>query len=228
MKPALISFDCYGTLIDWERGLTGFFQPLLQAKGIQASGSDVLAAYSEMEPLQQSSPYRLYREVLRGVVFAFGQRFGFQPSSDEADGLAESLKTWEPFPDTVPALRRLARNHRLAILSNIDRDLFAATARRLEVPFDLVITAEEVRSYKPARPHFETLLARSGLATAAHLHAAESLYHDIAPARALWIPCVWVRRSAQPGQATASRQAETEPDATVADLTALADWLDPR
>ena len=217
-----ISFDCYGTLIDWESGILGYIRPLLRAKGCSASDSQILNLYSELEPGEQSGPYRTYREVLAGVMNGFARNLNFELSAPEASGLADSIPDWKPFPDTVQALRKLKSRYKLAILSNIDDDLFAFTAKRLEVPFDLIVTAQQVRSYKPSQRNFETLLARIDATSHALLHAAESLYHDVAPAGELGIATVWVnRRQGKPAAAT--RLADAKPDVEVASIGELAE-----
>jgi hypothetical protein len=124
-----LSFDCYGTLIDWETGLLGYLRPLLEGKGHALSDAQILNLYSEFEPLAQGPPYRSYREVLTQVVGDFARELRFSVSAAEANGLAESIRNWQPFADTVPALRRLQSRYKLAALSNIDDDLFAYTAR---------------------------------------------------------------------------------------------------
>ncbi len=217
----VISFDCYGTLIDWETGITSSMQRVLRAHGIRLSDEDILRSFSHLEPVSQSGIYQPYRHVLSTIVRQFARAYGFQPSESEQNQLAESLPEWNPFPDTVAALRALKKRFRLAILSNVDNDLFASTARRLEVAFDVVVTAEDVKSYKPGPAHFQTLLARTGLPPANHLHAAESLYHDIAPACALGLRNVWIKRRHGERTANASRKAPVQPDYAVRDLAEL-------
>jgi len=198
-----LSFDCYGTLIDWESGILGYLSPWLAGKGKRASDNEILNLYSEFEPRQQLQPYRTYREVLAGVVRDFATHFGCGVTDEEAAGLADSIRLWEPFPDTVPALQRLKPHYKLAILSNIDDDLFALTAPKLGVDFDLVVTAQQVGSYKPSLGNFEALLEKLPVARDKLLHVAESLYHDIVPAHSLGIATVWVnRRQAKPAAAT--------------------------
>src|SRR5262245_52017381 len=217
----VISFDCYGTLIDWETGITSALQRMLRAHGIRVSDDDILQTYSRLEPAAQSGVYQPYRQVLRNIVRQFASAYGFKASESEENELAESLPDWNPFPDTVTALRALQKRFRLAILSNIDNDLFAGTARRLEVRFDWVITAENMQTYKPGLAHFQVLLAKTGLPPTSHVHAAESLYHDIAPARALGIPNVWIKRRHGERAANASQKAPVQPDYTVRDLAEL-------
>jgi 2-haloacid dehalogenase len=216
-----ISFDCYGTLIDWESGILAYMRPLLRAKGCEAADSHILNLYSELEPREQSGPYRSYRDVLAGVMRGFARELNFELSATEMAGLADSIAEWKPFPDTVDGLRNLKSRYKLAILSNIDDDLFAFTAQRLEIPFDLVVTAQQVRSYKPSQRNFESLLVRIDAPRGTLLHAAESLYHDVAPARQLGISTVWVnRRQGRPAAAT--RLVQANPDLEVASIEDLA------
>ena len=217
-----ISFDCYGTLIDWESGILGYIRPLLRAKGCNALDSQILNVYSELEPREQSGPYRTYREVLTSVMNGLAWEVNLELSAREASSLADSIAEWKPFADTVQGLRELKSQYKLAILSNIDDDLFAFTAKRLEVPFDLVVTAQQVGSYKPSRRNFEVLLERIGVSRDKLLHAAESLYHDVAPARELGIATVWVNRR-QGRAAAASKLADVTPDAEVASVGELAE-----
>jgi 2-haloacid dehalogenase len=219
-----LSFDCYGTLIDWESGILGYLAPLLHRKGCAISDAEILNLYSEFEPREQSGQYRSYREVLAAVMRRYATELKFELSAAEAAGLADSIADWKPFPDTVQGLRKLKSRYRLAILSNIDDDLFALTAKHLEVPFDLVVTAQQVRSYKPSPRNFETLIGRIDTSRDRLLHAAESLYHDVAPARELGIATVWVNRR-QGKAAAATRLAEAKPDlevASIGELTRLA------
>ncbi len=218
-----LTFDCYGTLINWEAGILGALRPILSAHGVQVPDEEVLRLYGECEAEAESGDFRIYREILEGVVGAFGQRLGFSPSVAETQSLPQSLADWPLFPDTVDALRQLRTRYKLAIISNVDDDLFAPTAKRLQVPFDAVITAQQVRSYKPSLNNFHLALQRIGQPKEKILHVAQSLYHDIAPARALGLKNVWVnRRKNQPGPG-ASRAANVEPDLEATSLQALAD-----
>jgi 2-haloacid dehalogenase len=222
-KFEALSFDCYGTLIDWETGILSALRPIAAAHGAAASDAELLRHYAEIEPQIQAEGYRRYREVLREVVARLGKRLGFSPTEAEKDSLPESLKTWQPFPDTLPALRRLKSRYKLAIISNIDDDLFAASAELLEVPFDHVVTAQQVGAYKPSLRNFEVALERMVIPRERLLHVAESLFHDVAPARRLGIASVWVNRRAAKGGVAASGTADVQPDLTVTDLKALAD-----
>jgi 2-haloacid dehalogenase len=221
-----LTFDCYGTLINWEAGILGALRPLLAAHGQQPGDGEILELYSELEPEAQSGEYLRYREVLRRVVHGFGRRLGFTVSPAEADSLPDSLRNWKPFPDTVPALRRLQQRYKLAVISNIDDDLFALTAQHLEVKFEHVITAQNCRSYKPSLNNFRKALARMKLPPERVLHVAESLFHDVAPARRLGLASVWVNRRKARAGAAATRLADVRPDLEVPNLKTLADLVD--
>ena len=217
-----LSFDCYGTLIDWESGILGYLRPLLNRKGRHVSDVEILNFYSQSEPRQQQPPYRLYRDVLASVVHDFAHEFRVDISDEEAAGLAASIRNWEPFPDTVPALKRLKSRYKLAVLSNIDDDLFSFTAPKLGVELDCVVTAQQVQSYKPSLRNFETLLERLSIKKPRLLHVAESLYHDVAPCRTLGIASVWVnRRQGRPAAAT--KLAVAQADIEVSSVAELAD-----
>jgi 2-haloacid dehalogenase len=190
-----VSFDCYGTLIDWESGIVDAVRRVLTARGLTATPEAIIQAHARIERNEEAKPYRPYREVLTETMAQMAQEFGFTATAEEKNALVDSLPNWRPFPDTVSALRALHTRYRLVVLSNIDRDLFAATARHLGVDFDFVITAEDVSAYKPDPNHFRTMLSRTGATPREHLHAAASLFHDIAPANLLKIPSAWIHRS---------------------------------
>ena len=220
-----LSFDCYGTLIDWESGILGYLRPLLHGRGVEATDESILSLYSDFEPRQQQQAYRRYREILAAVVRDFGAHFNCEFTDTEADGLAGSIRDWQPFRDTVPALQRLKTRYKLAVLSNIDDDLFSFTAPKLGVELDTVVTAQQVKSYKPSLRNFETLMERLPVAKDQLLHVAESLYHDVAPARQLGIATVWVNRR-QGRAAAATKVVAAEPDLEVVTVGALADRVD--
>jgi 2-haloacid dehalogenase len=217
-----LTFDCYGTLIDWESGILAALRPVLEAHGVQLSDAEILELYAQLEAEAEQGEYRRYREVLEAVVRGFRKRFGFTPSWTEISALPNSLKEWEPFPDTVEALRELTTRYKLAVISNIDDDLFKFTARKLQVPFDFVITAEQARSYKPSLNNFKLALERLGLPSDKVLHVAQSLYHDIAPAKMLGLSTVWVNRRRGKAGHGATRPSEAAPDLEVPDLKSLA------
>lgn len=213
-----LSFDCYGTLIDWESGILAALRPVLQGHARELEDGQLLRLYAKLESQAEKGEFIRYQEVLREVVRGLGRELGFTPSPAELDSLAASLGDWPPFPDTVMALKALKRRYRLAIISNVDEDLFTLTARRLQVEFDWVITAEQARSYKPALDIFHYALRRIGVAPDKVLHIAQSLYHDIVPAKALGLAAIWVKRSGGPG---ATPPARGQPDLEVPDLETL-------
>jgi 2-haloalkanoic acid dehalogenase type II len=193
----IVTFDCYGTLIDWDGGIAGAFRGAADRCGVAIDPEAARAVYSRHEPSVQAERYRSYREVLAEAARRAAAELGWDLPPGEAARFAESLPGWAPFPDTNAALERLAgAGHRLGVLSNVDPDLFAGTRRLLAVDFDLVITAADVRSYKPAHGHFTA--ARDRIGGARWLHAAQSHFHDVTPARALGIPAAWVNRLDEP------------------------------
>jgi len=222
-----ISFDCYGTLIDWESGILPVMRALLASHGQSLLDADILELYAEFEAEAESGPYQTYRDVLQSVVRGFAGRFRFEASSAEIRSLHESVPAWLPFPDTVPTLRELQKRYKLVVISNIDDKLFAETRKYLDVDFDAVITAEQARSYKPSLNNFRMALRTLAIAPDRLLHAAQSIYHDIVPARSLGIATAWVnRRSARPGigavREAAGQVSEKRPDFEVPDLASLA------
>jgi 2-haloacid dehalogenase len=216
-----LTFDCYGTLIDWENGILGVLRPLLLTHNTNLDNEQILDIFAEFEAEIEIGEYIKYREVLQRVVQKFGERFGFEPTADELNSLADSIQHWLPFPDTVEALRTLKQKFRLIIISNVDDDLFAFSAKHLEVEFDKVITAEQAKSYKPAFNNFRLAIERIDLPLEQILHVAASVYHDIVTAKSLGLSTVWVNRRAEQG-VSASLPAVTQPDLEVPDLKTLA------
>jgi 2-haloalkanoic acid dehalogenase type II len=214
----VVTFDCYGTLVDWEGGISTAFASAMAADGVSVDRARLLAVYLEIEPVVEAETYRSYRDVLTETARRVAARLGWRLAGNGAGFLAESLPGWPPFPDTNPALERLAAaGYRLGILSNVDDDLLADTRRHLSAPFDLVVTAQQVGSYKPAPAHFAT--ARQRIGAGRWLHAAQSYFHDIQPARALAIDHAWInRKSERPADAGRA-------DQEFRDLAGLAGWL---
>jgi 2-haloalkanoic acid dehalogenase type II len=189
----IITFDCYGTLIDWRSGIRDAFARAAAAEGVAVDPAALLDAYNELEPRVEQERYRSYRDVLTETAARAAQSLGWPLHYDRAAFLAESLPSWLPFDDTNAALGRLvATGHKLAILSNVDDDLIAATRRHFTVDFDFVITAQQVGSYKPALNHF--LAARERVAGLRWLHAAQSDFHDVIPTNSLGVPNAWINR----------------------------------
>jgi 2-haloacid dehalogenase len=217
-----ISFDCYGTLIDWESGILPVVRAVLASHGQSLPDAALLELYGEFEAQAERGPYQSYRDVLQAVVRAFANRLHFEASSGEIRSLAESVPAWPPFPDTVQALRELRKHYKLVVISNIDDDLFAETRKHLGVEVDGVITAQQAKSYKPSINNFQIALRMLALSPDRLLHAAQSIYHDVVPARSLGIATVWVnRKSARPGIG-AVRVSAGRPDLEVPDLASLA------
>ena len=222
-----ISFDCYGTLIDWEAGILPIIREILANHGQTASDATILKLYGNFEAEAESGIYRNYKQVLQSVVLRFGQQFNFQASCAEEHALHESIPAWPPFPDTVRALHDLQKRYRLAVISNIDDYLFAQTQEHWDLEFDAVITAEKAGSYKPALNNFRLALQTLAIAPGQLLHAGQSVYHDVVPARSLGVATAWVNRpSARPGvgavRVVAEEDEEIRPDLEVPDLATLA------
>lgn len=217
----ILSFDCYGTLIDWESGILNALKPILLNHAINISDQEILELFAQIESNQESSNYLNYREILKVVVQEFGKKLNFEPTEIELNVLPDSIQQWEPFSDTVEALKALKKRYKLTIISNIDDELFAHTAKKLGVKFDWVITAEQVKSYKPSLQNFEVALQRMGITPDRLLHVAQSIYHDVVPAKMMGIATVWVnRRKGQEGFGATAPANET-PDLEVPDLKSL-------
>lgn len=218
----VITFDCYGTLIDWETGILGALRPILIAHGASIDDAEILRLYGELEAEAESSHFQPYREILREVVHGFGVRLGFRTTEAEQQSLPTSLTNWKAFPDTVAALRKLKTKFKLGIISNIDDDLFSASAPRLEIDFDFVTTASQARAYKPSLEIFRLAQKKMAMSPEQWLHAGQSIYHDVIPAQSLGITAVWVNRpSPRPG-AGAAKEASATPDLEVRSLAELA------
>jgi 2-haloacid dehalogenase len=217
----ILTFDCYGTLIDWETGIVDAVRPVLTRHGVGADDGKILETYATIEPKQQEGDFIRYALLLRLVMTEMSLRFRFDASVEELDAISSSIEEWKAFPDTVEALKKLKQKFKLAIISNIDDKLFEATAKRLEVPFDWVITAQQARAYKPSHQIFEYAFSRFQIPRELVLHVAQSLYHDIAPARALGLSAVWVNRRHGIDGPGATPPAEAVPDMEVPDLQSL-------
>ena len=209
------TFDCYGTLIDWNRGIRGELDRLFGAE----DAPRLLERYHELEPGLESDPFRSYREVLTLALERLAQEEEIQLPEGEAAALPRSLPSWPPFPEVPVALAELRnRGWRLAILSNSDRDLISASQQQLGVPFEHAIVAQDVESYKPAHAHWQRFFEVTAADRQHHVHVAASLFHDVAPARELDLRSVWINRL--------DEKAGPEPDRELPDLSALPDTLD--
>jgi 2-haloacid dehalogenase len=218
----ILTFDCYGTLINWEDGILLCLHRILAAHRKDTDDATILRLYGDFEARAELGPYRRYREVLQSVVREFGEELGFAPTDEEIRSLPESLQYWKPWPDTVRALGDLQRRFRLAIISNVDDDLFAATQPQLGVAFDKIITAQQAAAYKPSRKIFELALSRTGVSPHRVLHVGQSVYHDVIPAQALGLATVWVNRPSARTGVGAVKPAEGHPDLQVSSLAELA------
>jgi 2-haloacid dehalogenase len=219
----LLTFDCYGTLIDWESGIFSALRPILAAHAKSVPDVELLALYGEFEANAETGEYRSYREVLREVVRSFGQHLGFTPTADQLRSLADSVPQWKPWPDTVAALKRLSSRYRLAIISNIDDDLFALTRPSLVVDFERITTAQQARCYKPGLSIFQMALQKAKTSPNRILHVGQSVYHDVLPAQSLGLATVWVNRPSPRAGVGAVKQAAGKPDLEVPSVATLAD-----
>jgi 2-haloacid dehalogenase len=226
-----ISFDCYGTLIDWESGLLTVLRPWALHRELDLDDEALLAAYAGYEERAESEhPRTPYPEILRRSMSALGRDLGAEVTAEDADLLAMSVPDWPAFPDSAAALADLARQYKLIILSNVDRSSFAGSSQRLGVAFDSVLTAQDIGSYKPSPWNFAALqeeARRLGVGEGRLLHAAQSLFHDHVPAKAAGLRTVWInRRHDRPGWgATPAPPVDVTPDwefPSMADFAAAA------
>jgi 2-haloacid dehalogenase len=219
----ILTFDCYGTLINWEDGILGCLRRILAAHDQNIDDATILEFYGDFEARAEHGEYRSYREVLQSVVRQFGAQLGFTPTGEEVRSLPDSLPHWKPWPDTVGALRELKKRFRLAIISNVDDHLFAATQPQLGVEFDHVITAQQAKAYKPSLKIFELALTRVGVPADRILHVGQSLYHDVLPAQSLGLATVWVNRPSARAGVGAVKAVDGHPDLQVSSLAELAE-----
>jgi 2-haloacid dehalogenase len=194
----VLSFDCYGTLIDWESGLLAALQPLIRRAGVMSEGDAILARFAAHEARQQdATPNMPYSELLQAVHAALARDWGATEDAAEDEAFGASVGDWPAFPDSVEALRQLASAHRLVVLSNVDVTGFRASHARLGVVFDAVYTAQEIGSYKPDPRNFAFMLERlaeDGFKKSDVLHVAQSLFHDHGPANAAGLASAWIDR----------------------------------
>jgi 2-haloalkanoic acid dehalogenase type II len=227
-----LSFDCYGTLIDWEAGICAVLAPWAARNGLALTDEGLLAAYSSHEAqAEQSHPAEPYPLILARAMRSLGDQSGVRVTDAEASAFGASVPDWPAFPDSAEALSRLARRYRLIILSNVDRASFAQSNKRLGVTFDGILTAQDIGSYKPSPRNFEALLAeaaRLGIRAGRLLHVAQSLFHDHVPAQAAGLPTVWIdRRQARQGWgATPPPPAPVTPNWSFASMAAFADAVE--
>jgi 2-haloalkanoic acid dehalogenase type II len=229
----VMSFDCYGTLIDWETGIANALRPWANRNGLDVDDEALIAAYGRHEThVEDDLPGALYPVILGETMRRVGAELGAAVTDAEATSFGQSVKEWPAFADTAEALQRLASRFKLIILSNIDRASFAASNPRLGVTFDAIVTAEDVGSYKPMPAHFDRLfeeVQRLGVARDRLVHVAESLFHDHQPAAALGLPSVWINRRYGKGGsgATATPSGEVSPTWRFTSMAAFADAAVP-
>lgn len=217
----VLTFDCYGTLINWEEGILNCLRPLLAGHKNSLDDATILQLFGDFEAAAEQGKYRRYREVLESVVKHFGDRLGFTPTVEEMRSLPESLATWRPWPDTVEALRQLRRRFRLCVISNVDDDLFAATLPQLGADFDSVTTAQQAQAYKPSLKIFELALSRVAIPANRILHVGQSIYHDVIPAQSLGLATVWINRPSARKGVGAVKATAGKPDLEVSSLAEL-------
>jgi 2-haloacid dehalogenase len=222
----VMTFDCYGTLIDWETGLLAALRAALGSAADALGDDPLLELFARHEAVAEAGPYRRYRDILGACLVAIADELGASVDEAAVATFGGSVADWPAFADSVGALARLRTRYRLGVVTNCDDDLFAASERRLGLAFDWVVTAQQVGSYKPDPRNLEVALERIGRPRDRVLHVAQSLYHDHVPAKALGLSTVWVdRRQGRPGSG-ATPPAEATPDLVVPDLATLAELAD--
>ena len=218
-----LTFDCYGTLIDWETGLLSALRTALAPHGVAPDDDDLLARFARHEATLEDGPYLRYREVLGRSLRGICAELGVEPTADEVATFGGSVGDWPAFPDSAEALRRLKARYRLGVITNCDDDLFAASNVRLGVTFDWIVTAQQVGSYKPDPRNFAFAFERIDVPRERILHVAQSLYHDHVTARSFGLATAWIdRRHDKPGFG-ATPPAEAVPDVTAPDMASFAD-----
>lgn len=218
-----LTFDCYGTLIDWEAGIAAGLRAILAARGVDAADEDLLARYARHEAAVEAGPYARYREVLARSLRGVCAELGVEPTPAEATAFGGSVGDWPAFPDSPGALARLATRYRLAVITNCDDDLFAASNRQLGVTFDWIITAEQVGAYKPSHRNFEVAFERIRVPRERILHVAQSLFHDHVPAQRLGLATAWIDRRHDRAGSGATPPAAATPDLVAPDMASFAE-----
>lgn len=220
-KIKLFTFDCYGTLIDWEKGIILALKPYLEFNKIEVDDDIILELYGKFESEIQKDGYIEYKNVLKQVVQKFNEFFKISEVRIDENCLIRAFNNWEPFEDTVGSLKKLKEKFKLAIISNIDNDMINFTLKKLEVQFDFIITAEDAKCYKPNRRIFEYALNIVGHSKDEIIHVAQSLYHDIKPAKEMKLTTIWVNRRKGKKGTGATPYTDIKPDFEVQDLNSL-------
>lgn len=203
----ILSFDCYGTLVDWESAIIQYLQPVLLSHDVHVFDGTILEFYSEWEPLEQNTG-GTYRDVLWRVMSRYGARLGFTPTEEESKGFINAIATAKPFEDTVEALTKLAAHFKLAIISNTDKDLIELTLQSMPTKFHVVLTAQELGAYKPNLEMMRSAFDQISRQGKRILHVAQSRYHDILPATELGLDTVWINRRSEHASAVQGVDAE--------------------
>ncbi len=222
-RVEVLTFDCYGTLIDWEAGILAGLRPLVGDAGAGIADDALLERYGAAEASIEAGPYRRYREVLARGAQAVCRDLGATPDDAALATFGGSVADWPAFPDSADALARLHERYRLAVITNCDDDLFAASSRRLGITFDEIVTAQQVEAYKPSHRGFEEMFRRLDLPRDRILHVAQSLFHDHVPAKQLGLTSAWIDRRHGRDGSGATPAAEAAPDLTAPSMAAFAD-----
>lgn len=222
----VLTFDCYGTLIDWETGILAALRAA-HPEGWPASDEELLERFAIHEAAAERGDYRLYRDVLTQTLRGIANDYGVDVTDDAAHRFADSVADWPAFPDSSAALNRLGQRFKLAVITNCDNDLFAASNEQLGVRFDWVITAEKARSYKPSVKNFELAFATIPISRERILHVAQSLYHDHVPAKSLGMTTVWIDRRQDRTGLGATPPSEAQPDASFPSMSGFAEVAAP-
>ena len=218
-----LTFDCYGTLVDWERGILAGLVPVLDRYGIAAGDEELLASYGRHEAELEGGPYLRYRDVVAGALRRICADHGAEATDAEAAAFGDSVGDWPPFPDSAGALARLSERFKLGAITNCDRDLFARSREKLEADFDWIVTAEQAQSYKPSLHNFELAFETIDVPRERILHVAQSLFHDHVPAKHLGMTTVWIDRRGDAEGGGATPPALAAPDMTFPDMRSFAD-----
>jgi len=221
-RTKVLTFDCYGTLVDWEAGILGALRRYLAPD--QAADDDLLEDYAALEADAEAGQYKRYREILGQSLATVIERRGVVLSADEAGQLGGSVVDWPAFTDSASALMALATRFDLGVITNCDDDLFAASNTRLGEPFRWVITAQQAGSYKPSLNNFQLAFERMGVPHDAVVHVAQSLFHDHVPAKHLGLQSVWINRRAGRSGSGATPPADATPNATFSDMASFAEF----
>jgi 2-haloacid dehalogenase len=218
-----LTFDCYGTLIDWDTGILAGIRPVLAKRGVKPPDDEIVMVYTGFEAAAEAGPYVPYRAILGRCLREVAGHYGIKPDDGEASAFGDSVGDWPAFPDSSAALRRLGERFRLGVITNCDDDLFARSAARLGIDFEWVVTAQQVGSYKPDTRNFGAAFERLGLPRDRILHVAQGIIHDHVPAKRLGLSTVWIdRHHDRPGRRITPPEG-TEPDATFPDMASFAE-----